>query len=177
MINRLTCSWLLALGILAFIDSAVAGEQIVSKYTSTAERESISLKKGPEETGSFSAVFRGFGGYQIVHVGDDERSWINLKFGKTVVDLREATMEIGTVTGSFPHKANDVIEWRGVEKKGGFKPHAVIYRLVGLDENGKRTRTRLIVIKLNKQRSAVAGFAEGGPNEEKEAQAIADKGR
>lgn len=177
MMNRLTSSWLTALGFLAFLHSAAAAEGIVSKYTSTAERESISFKNGPEETGSFSGVFRGFGGYQIVHVGDDERSWINIKFGKTVVDFREATMEIGTATGSFPHKANDVVEWRGTEGKGGFKPHAVIYRLVGLDENGKRTRTRLIVIKLNKERSAVIGFAEGGPNEEKEAQAIADKAR
>ena len=177
MINRLISSWLTALGLLAFLDSAAAADRIVSKYTSTAERESISFNNGPEETGSFSGVFRGFGGYQIVHVGDDERSWINIKFGKTVVDLREATMEIGRATGSFPHKANDVVEWRGTEGKGGFKPHAVIYRLVGLDENGKRTRTRLIVIKLNKERSAVTGFAEGGPNEEKEAQAIADKAR
>jgi hypothetical protein len=177
MMNRLTSFWLTALGLLALLNTAVAAERIVSKYTSTAERESISLKNGPEETGSFSGVFRGFGRYQIVHVGDDERSWISIKLGKTVVDLREATMEIGTATGSFPHKANDVVEWRGVDEKGGFKPHAIIYRLVGLDENGKRKRTRLVVIKLDKERSAVIGFAEGGPNEEKEAQAIADKAR
>jgi hypothetical protein len=55
--------------------------------------------------------------------------------------------------------------------------HCAIYRLVGLDENGKRKRTRLIVIKLNKERSAVIGFAEGGASEEKEARAIADKAR
>ncbi|MEN3368939.1 MAG: hypothetical protein V7609_1082 [Verrucomicrobiota bacterium] len=175
MISRIASRWFAAIGFVAFLNTAVAAERIVSKYTSTAERESISLKNGPEETGSFSGIFRGFGGYQIAHVGDDERSWINIKFGKTTVDLREATMEIGTATGSFPHKANGVVEWRGVDEKGGFKPHAVIYRLVGLDENGKRKRTRLIVIKLNKERSAVIGFAEGGPNDEKEAYAIADK--
>ena len=66
--------------------------------------------------GGFEAVFAGLGGYQLVHLAGDERSWINIRFGKKTVDLYSATMEAGG--GTFPHKANDVVEWRGVEKNG-----------------------------------------------------------
>jgi hypothetical protein len=149
--------------------------QVTSNYTSTARAKSISFKDHsniPE--GGFEAVFAGLGGYKLVHLSGDERSWINIRFGNNTVDLYSASMEAGG--GTFPHKANDVVEWRGVEEKGRFVPYAIIYRLAaGIDET-RKIHTRLIVIKLDKGRSAVIGHAEG-PNEEKEAREMADKAR
>jgi hypothetical protein len=55
-------------------------------------------------------------------------------------------------------------------------PHAIIYRLSAGNDETRKIHTRLIVIKLDKERSAVIGHAEGA-NEEKEARAIADKAR
>jgi len=150
-------------------------ERITSKYTSTARSKAVSFKDEsniPE--GGFEAVFAGFGGYQLVHLAGDERSWINIRFGKTTADLYVATMEAGG--GTFPHKANDVVEWRGVEEKGRFVPYAIIYRIAAGNDETRKIHTRLIVIKLDKERSAVIGHAQGA-NEEKESREIADKAR
>jgi hypothetical protein len=78
--------------------------------------------------------------------------------------------------GAFPHKENDVVEWRGVEKDGRFLPYAIIYRLAAYDEERRLHKTRLIVIKLDKEHSAVIGHSEGA-NEEAEAKQIADRAR
>jgi hypothetical protein len=155
--------------------SALADDRIDSRYTSTARAKALSFKDEsniPE--GGFEAVFAGLGGYKLVHLAGDERSWINVRFGKETVDLYVATMAAGG--GTFPHKANDVVEWRGIEKNGRFVPHAIIYRLAAGNDETRKIHTRLIVIKLDKERSAVIGHAEGA-NEEAEARAIADKGR
>ena len=150
-----------------------AAERLVSKYTSTARSKSISFKEYTGEgPGGFEGLFPGLGGYQLLHLSGDDRSWINIRYGKTTVDLYAATMEKGP--GSFPHKENDVVEWRGVEKDGRFTPYAIIYRLSGYDENRNRRKTRLIVIKLDKERSAVIGHAEGA-KEDAEAKQIADR--
>ena len=168
----------IALVVVAFAswcDWARAEEKIDSRYTSTARAKALSFKDEsniPE--GGFEAVFAGLDGYQLVHLAGDERSWINIRFGKQTVDLYSATMEAGG--GTFPQKANDVVEWRGVEKNGRFVPYAIIYRLEAGDPETRKSHTRLIVIKLDKERSAVIGHAEG-PNEEKDARAIADKAR
>jgi hypothetical protein len=172
--HKLTCS-LLCFALIALADRVEAAERVVSKYTSTARSKSLSFKDHssiPE--GGFEAVFAGLGGYKLVHLSGDERSWINLRFGKETVDLYSATMEAGG--GTFPHKANDVVEWRGVEEKGRFIPYAIIYRLAAGNDETRKIHTRLIVIKLDKERSAVIGHAEGA-NEEKEAREIADKAR
>lgn len=156
-------------------NQALADERVDSRYTSTARAKALSFKDEsniPE--GGFEAVFAGLGGYQLVHLAGDERSWINIKFGKQTVDLYSATMEAGG--GTFPHKANDVVEWRGVEKNGRFVPRAIIYRLAAGNDETRKLHTRLIVIKLDKERSGVIGHAEGA-NEEAEARAIADKAR
>ncbi|HKP93062.1 MAG TPA: hypothetical protein VJS88_04130 [Chthoniobacterales bacterium] len=163
------------LWLLALTQPALGAERIVSKYTSTARKNAVRYQdhsKVPE--GGFEAVFPGFGGYQLVHLSGDERSWINLRFGKQTVDLYEPTMRAGG--GTFPHKANDVVEWRGIEKNGRFVPHAIIYRLAAGNDETRKIHTRLVVIKLDKERSAVIGHAEGA-NEEKEAHEIADKAR
>ena len=173
--NRsLLCS-LTILALLALAPAAPAAEQIVSKYTSTARKNALRYQDHshvPE--GGFEALFAGLGGYQLVHLAGDERSWINVRFGKQTVDLYEPTMRAGG--GTFPHKANDVVEWRGVEKNGHFVPHAIIYRLAAGNDETRKIHTRLVVIKLDKERSAVIGHAEGA-NEEKEAHEIADKVR
>jgi hypothetical protein len=147
----------------------------VSKYTSTARSKAISFKDEsniPE--GGFEAVFAGLGVYKLVHLSGDERSWINIRYGKEMADLYSATMEAGG--GTFPHKANDVVEWRGVEDKGRFVPYAIIYRIAAGNDETRKIHTRLVVIKLDKERSAVIGHAEGA-NEETEAREIADKAR
>lgn len=153
-------------------NAAAAGERVVSKYTSTERAHSISFKDhGDVPEGGFEALFPGFGGYQLLHLSGDERSWINIRYGKTTVDLYAATMKKGP--GAFPHKENDVVEWRGVEKDGRFTPYAIIYRLAGHDGEWNH-KTRLIVIKLDKGRSAVIGHAEGA-KEDAEAKQIADR--
>jgi hypothetical protein len=107
-----------------------------------------------------------------VHLSGDDRSWINVRYGKKTADLYEQTMKAGP--GSFPRKANDVVEWRGVERNGRFEPFAIIYRLEGNDEEKRTTKTRLIVIKLDPTNSQVIGYAEGA-NEDAKAKAIADQ--
>ena len=165
----------MAILLLALVGSAEAAERAVSKYTSTARSKAISFKDEsniPE--GGFEAVFSGLGGYKLVHLAGDERSWINIRYGKETVNLYSATME--AAAGTFPHKANDVVEWRGVEEKGRFVPYAIIYRIAAGSDETRKVHTRLVVIKLDKERSAVIGHAEGA-NEETEARAIADKAR
>jgi hypothetical protein len=158
------------------ISVAIAGEKPVSKFTNTSEKNAIRFHREKDDPSDFRGVFRGFGGYELEFLGGDERSWINIKFGKATVDLREATMDLGAGIGFFPHKANDTVAWRGIEKDGRFVPYALIYRIVGLTENGKRDKTRLVVIKLNKERSRIIGHADGA-NAEKEAEQIADGAR
>lgn len=166
---------LVAFGLLAAVDLAQAGERIVSKYTSTARAKSLSFKDESDiPEGGFEALFSGFGGYRLVHLAGDERSWINIRFGEETVDLYRATMEAGG--GTFPHKANNIVEWRGVEKDGRFIPYAIIYRLAAGNDETRKIHTRLVVIKLDKERSAVIGYTEGA-NEDADAKALADKAR
>jgi hypothetical protein len=163
--------------LVALISSNVraAGERLDSKFTSTAREKSLSFKEftGEGEDG-FRALFAGLGGYQLEHLAGDERSWIDVRFGKQTVDLYAATMAAGG--GTFPHKANDVVEWRGVEKNGRFTPYAIIYRLKAGNDETRVWHTRLIVIKLDRERTAVIGHAEGA-NEDVEAKQIADRER
>ena len=150
-------------------------ERIVSKYTSTARAKSLSYHESDaEDSEGFRALFPGFGGYQLEHLGGDLRSWINVRFGGKTIDLYAETMERGG--GSFPHKANDVVEWRGVEKQGRFTPFALIYRIAASNEETQRTKTRLLVIKLDREGTAIVGHAEGR-NEDADAKAIADRHR
>jgi hypothetical protein len=174
-VRSLVARSLVAFGLLVAADLALAGERIVSKYTSTAREKSLSFKDESDiPEGGFEALFSGFGGYRLVHLAGDERSWINIRFGKETVDLYRATMDAGG--GTFPHKANDIVEWRGVEKDGRFIPYAIIYRLAAGNDETRKLHTRLVVIKLDKERSAVIGHTEGA-NEDAEAKALADKAR
>ena len=167
---------LIGLFVVAGFDSAQAADaRIVSKYTSTARAKSLSFKEdGIEGDPGFHGLFRGLGGYQLEFLGGDERSWINPKFGKQTVDLYHDTMMAGG--GTFPHKANDVVEWRGVEKEGRFTPYAIIYRIAAGNDETRKVHTRLVVIKLDREHSAVIGHTEGA-NEDAEAKRIADSVR
>jgi hypothetical protein len=166
---------LMALALVVLSSRAEAAERIVSKYTSTARAKALSFQdESNEPEGGFEAVFAGFGGYKLVHLAGDARSWINIRSGKNTVDLYSATMK--AAGGTFPQKANDVVEWRGTEENGRFVPYAIIYRIEAGNDETRESHTRLVVIKLDRERSAVIGHAEGA-NEEKEAQEMADKAR
>lgn len=77
------------------------------------------------------------------------------------------------IEGTFPHKANDVVEWRGPAKGGRFVPFVIIYRLEAGNDEMRKAHTCLVIVKLDRERSAVIGHAEGA-NEEREAHRIAD---
>src|SRR5262249_4455762 len=135
---KLAAMKFVALIAVATISVVVAGENPVSKFTSTAQKNAAKFHREKDDPSDFHGLYRGFAGYDLEFVGGDERSWINIRFGKSTVDLRDATMNLGGGIGFFPHKANDVVEWRGIETGGQFIPYAVIYRIVGLNENGQR---------------------------------------
>lgn len=145
-----------------------------SKFTSTAEKDSVVLSKSgkDDEMDSFSMRCRGLGGYQLIHLGGDLRSWINVQYGKAVSDLYAETMKAGP--GTFPSKTNDVVEWRGIERKGKFTPYAIIYRISGGNDETRKVRTRLLVIKLDHEHSTIVGHAEG-KDEDAQAKVIADR--
>jgi hypothetical protein len=149
-------------------------ERIVSKYTSTAPEKAIYFEEDKGEVGTgFQGLFRGFAGYDLLHLMGDERSWINIRYQGKTIDLYAATMALGP--GTFTHKANDIVEWRGIEKDR-FVPYAIIYRLEGYDEFRHRHPSRLIVIKLDGEHSVIIGHAEGS-NEDAKAKRIADAAR
>jgi len=169
----LSVSWLILGSLLVAGESP--SERIVSKYSSTARAKSISFQEtGEEGDPGFHGLFPGYGGYKLEFLGGDERSWINVNFGKHTVNLYSATMDAGA--GTFPHKANDVVEWRGLEKNGRFTPYAIIYRIKAGNDETRIWHTRLVVIRLDGEHSAVIGHAEGA-NEDAEAKQIADRAR
>jgi hypothetical protein len=149
-------------------------ERSVSKYTSTARAKALSYKEDNEEAFGFRAVFAGFGKYRLEHVAGDVRSWINVRFNGRTIDLQSATIK--EAGGTFPQKANDVVEWRGVQRNGRFEPYALIYRIETNKDETDQMQTRLIVVKLDGLRSAVIGHAQGA-NEDADAKRIADSAR
>jgi hypothetical protein len=163
-------------GLMATCSPTIAGgEKSISKYSSTARSKCISYQEdGEEGDPGFEALCQGFGGYKLEFLGGDDRSWINIRFGGESVDLYSATME--AAAGTFPNKANDVVEWRGIVSHGKFVPYAMIYRIEAGNGETRKSHTRLVVIKLDGARSAVIGHAEGA-NEEAEARAMADRTR
>jgi hypothetical protein len=154
--------------------ASAAPDQITSEYSSTKTGVILEQSTDKSEIDFFKKRCPGFGGYEVILQGADSRSWINLKWGKSVVDLMNPTFALAP--GQFPNKANDVIEWRGIVHNGKFLPFAIIYRIAGTDEAANRTKTRLIVIKLDKANSTVVGYAQG-KDEDAEAKRIADKYR
>ena len=164
---------LILLAALATSGPAAADGPPTSEYTSTASENCRKIgrsKGGEDDGGSSREECRGFGGYTVLVVGDDDRSWIEVKYGDTISDLYEGMME--AAPGNFPNKANDTVEWRGVRRDGAFQPYARISRRSGTTAAGK-SRTRLLVVKLNRGRASVIGFAEGA-GEDARAKRLAD---
>jgi hypothetical protein len=166
------CSLLLL--VTALPAASAAPDQITSKYSSTKTGIILEQSTDKSEIDFFKKRCPGFGGYEVIFQGGDSRSWINLQWGKVVLDLMNPTFALAP--GQFPNKANDVIEWRGIVHDGKFLPFAIIYRIEGTDAATNRAKTRLIVIKLDKANSAVVGYAEG-KDEDAESKRIADKYR
>ncbi|MGC6465983.1 MAG: hypothetical protein ACON38_15320 [Akkermansiaceae bacterium] len=152
------------------------GQKATSFYSSTnakvvAVLSSSELEKEPE-IDHFEHLCPGYGGYELLHRGGDTRSWIEVRFQGKTSDLYLESMEASG--GTFPSKANDIVEWRGVLKDKVFTPYAVIYRMQAQDPNQDgRSFTKLLVVALNKGASKVLG-ATSGKNADVEAKRLAD---
>jgi hypothetical protein len=156
--------------------TAVFAEPI-SRYSSTAKKDAKVIKdysKEPEAGDSFEYLCPGYGGYELIFTGGDDRSWVNVKFGDKITDLYAVVME--NAPGQFPGKANDVVEWRGEERGGKFAPYAIIYRVNGYIEDTGKTKTRLMIFKLKDGAAEYVGHAEGA-DEDSRAKEIADSHR
>ena len=112
--------------------SAFAGE-VRSIYSSTGFKvvgvlSSSELEREPE-VDHFEHLCPGYGGYELLHRSGDLCSWIDVRFKQQTSDLYAATM--GAARGNFAHKANDLVEWRGILEGTTFTPYAIIYRING----------------------------------------------
>lgn len=147
--------------------------KIVSFYSSTdpkhvAVLSDSALEKEPG-IDHFVHLCPGYGGYELLHRSGDLRSWIDVRFQGKTSDLYNAGR------GHFIHKADHVVEWRGVREGDVFTPFALIYRINAQDlENPDKTHTTLIVIALNKGDAKLLGTASG-KNEDADAKKLADQ--
>ncbi len=155
-----------------FVSAAFAADKVTSEYTSTARKKALSYKVF--EGDGFTQVSPGLGGYQISYSGGDARTWVNIKYGNTVVDLYGDSMS--HAGGQFPNKANDTVEWRGTITAKGFRPYAVIYRIDSTNPDNNKRISRLLVIKLDGANSKIIGHTQGA-KEDAEAKALADANR
>jgi len=170
----------LALAFAALLTGAFAAEpKPESKFTTTDPKkvkvlEDSARKKNPQGD-YFTHLCPGLGGYKVLHQGDDARSWINLQFDGKTTDLRQDTFT-ACQPGHMPCKANNVVEWRGVQKGKSFAPYAIIYRMAAvLDDDGKRANAEtLIIIKLDGEKSRVVGHVPAKEGTEK-AEELADR--
>ncbi|HEV7401300.1 MAG TPA: hypothetical protein VGO11_00155 [Chthoniobacteraceae bacterium] len=154
------------------VASSQAADSITSEYTKTI-KGTVLAQSGPKDEMAWSSIrYKGLGGYDLIVHDDDDRSWIDLEYGGKTVDLRRQTFE--RAPGSFPNKANNVVEWRGLARKGEFVPFAMIYRVEVTDEETRRSKSYLVVIHLDKLRSRVVGLAQG-KEEDADAKKIADR--
>jgi len=148
-----------------------------SEFTTTDPKKVKILHDSSQEKDAEMDSFRhlcpGLGGYQVIHEGGDLRSWINLKINGQTTDLMTDTL--AACPAQFPHKANDVVQWRGFRKGNSFVPYAIIYRMTSNADDQKRTRFEtLIIIKLDKENSKVVAHVPSREGNEK-AEAVADK--
>lgn len=148
-----------------------------SEFTTTDPKkvkilEDSSREKDPE-IDHFRHLCPGLGGYLVIHEGGDLRSWINLIYDGQKTDLMNDTLT--ACPGQFPAKANNVVQWRGFRKGDTFIPYAIIYRMMSSADDAKQTRLEtLVIIKLDKDKSAVVGHVPAKEGNEK-AELLADK--
>lgn len=133
---------------------AVGALKPTSEFTSTKPSQSKVLMRGQE---SVLLLCKGLGGYQVKLLHHWERSHLNLEYRGVQVDLG-----VGSAPGEFHDKSNDVVQWRGYRKPGGFEPYAMIYRLSSwMADSPKRRFNTLLVIKLDGVNSCVVGHVDG----------------
>lgn len=150
---------------------SAADSKPVNEFTTTAEKKSKLIAEGDD---SFKYRCPGLAGYEVIFEGSHGRSWINLVYDSEQTDLSEEILE--ACPGTWPVKANDVVQWRGVKQDGQFVPYAVIFRMASvLDEaSGKKTET-LVIIKLAGAGSQVVGKVPSNKGGNAAAEALADK--
>jgi hypothetical protein len=150
---------------------SVSAAEPVNEFTSTAEKKSKLLEEGDD---SFKYRCKGIAGYEVIYEGSHGRSWINLVYDSEQTDLSDEILE--ACPGTWPVKANDVVQWRGVKQDRQFVPYAVIFRMASvLDEaSGKKTET-LVIIKLAGAGSQVVGKVPSNKGGNAAAEALADK--
>lgn len=168
---------LVAIAVFAAGLSVCWGQKVTSFYSSTnpkvvAVLSDSALEKEPE-IDHFEHLCPGYGGYELLHLGGDLRSWIEVRFQGVTSHLYQDSMKASG--GGFPYKANDIVEWRGVLKGKVFTPYALIYRMQAQDlEHEGKSLSRLIVVALNKGNAKVLG-ATSGKNADAEAKKLADQ--
>lgn len=151
------------------LTSTMHAAEPASEFTSTAESKSKLLEEGND---SFKYRCKGLAGYDVIYEGGDGRSWINLVYDSEQTDLMNDTLN--ACPGTFPSKANDVVQWRGFRKGGTFTPYAIIYRMRSMnEESGKQTET-LVILQLAGAGSRVVGKIPASKGNEA-AEALADK--
>ncbi|HWB58390.1 MAG TPA: hypothetical protein VG733_02820 [Chthoniobacteraceae bacterium] len=157
--------------------ASAADTMPVSEFTTTSIKkakvlEDSSREKNPE-IDHFKYLCPGLGGYEVLFEGADLRTWINLMINGRTIDLQSATQ--ASCPGTFPAKANDAIEWRGVRKGDAFVPYAIIYRMESSANDDKQTRIEtFVIIKLDGKNSKVVASIPAKEGEKK-AEAVADK--
>lgn len=140
----------------------------VNEFTTTAEDKSELIEEGEDY---FKLRCKGFAGYELIFEGADGRSWINVVYDSEQTDLMGPIFN--ACRGEFPHKANDVVQWRGYKEDGIFVPYALIFRMKS-SVDGEPQET-LVVIKLAGSGSTVVGSVPSNKGGNEGAEALADK--
>lgn len=161
--TRLTKCSLVATCLIACLSTGYS-QEVASFYSTTANDFVATVSNSEWEENAEGSYFvkmcPGYAGYELIYSADDDRSWIDVKYGETRSTLYSPTME--AAEGAFPGKDNDVVEWRGFVSPEGFHPYAIIYRLRASDpEDTERTFTRLIVVSTDEGKSTVLGSYAG----------------
>ncbi|MGV3659105.1 MAG: hypothetical protein ACO1TE_02945 [Prosthecobacter sp.] len=155
--------------------SVSAAEPVpASEFTTTDPKKVKVLKGGTEvDPGDFKHLCPGLGGYQVIHEGGDDRSWLNLMYRGQTTDLMADTLKASS--GTFPTKANDIVQWRGFRQGKGFVPYAIIFRMTAgnPDEKSAPFET-LLILKLDGAKSRVVGHLSAKEGNAK-AEALADQ--
>lgn len=146
-----------------------ADSKAVSEFTTTAEKKSKLLEEGND---SFKYRCPGLAGYDVIYEGGDGRSWINLVYDSEQTDLMNDTLN--ACPGTFPSKANDVVQWRGFRQGGKFIPYAIIYRMKSMNEETGKPVETLVILQLAGAGSRVVGKVPASKGNEA-AEALADK--
>jgi hypothetical protein len=148
--------------------AAVAGREF--KYTSL--KDCPLLKANPDEAGYFESECPGEGGYKLRVIESDLRQAVTvISPGGT-----SAALDLSALTGGGFSKLGDTVEWRGMARRGGFTPDALILRhAVATDPEGGPDISWLVAVKLASTPCAVATI-KPGPAQNENARSAADAG-